>query len=423
MPSPTPTLSLSPSPTPEPQPSRGQTKGQQPLSLAQLLQHYPALFSATQKSHGADVTALANLLEGTEAASRLEDLFTLLDEQVASYQAQLNQRSLELLDALRSRNADVSAPSRPRGAEPPVFSGNATSAESRQEEYTTWRSLCHVKLAIDRQAYPSPRDRLLYIAGRLAGDAYARVRFAIDKIATSPDPAEWPAGWKDYTDLLLYLDPCYITSDVAVHAANAFEELRQGRSMLFADFIGKFCRLADDCKLSNTAKVEALRRKVNAPLQDALVPVVIRPGPDDFMEWTKLFQSLSNNLTDRAFRARRDAGLQQIHRPAAIPMQPAPQAPLPSVDPMQLDRIRSYRGPISPEERERRQKNNLCLYCGAPGHYSLGCPNKRPTGLRAIDLPLRSPSPALSATPSMTPSTASSVPSSTAGTSLSSGNE
>jgi hypothetical protein len=314
--------------------------------------------------------------------------------------------------------------SRPRHPDPPVFSGDATSAESRQEEYTTWRSLCYVKLAMDEQAYLSPRSRLLYIASRLAGDAYARIRFAVDKIAISPDPAQWPDGWQDHADLFKYLDPCYITSDVAVRAANAFEELKQGRTTPFADFIAKFCRLADDCKLSSTAKVDALRRKVNGPLQDALVPVVVRPDPDDFMKWTELFRNLSNNLADRAFRARRDTGSQPIHRPAAMPAEPAPQASLLPADPMQLDRIRSHRGPISPEERERRRKNNLCLYCGAPGHYSLGCPNKRPTELlRAIDMPPRSPSPALSAAPSMTPSIAPSVLSSTAGASLSPGNE
>ena len=429
------------------------------LSLARLLLSYPALLSATRDSHSANVTPLAALLEDSqEATSRLEDIFSLLDRQVAGYQTRLDQGAAELqkcralldertaelsasqarlvtalLDARnpQPRGADTPAPVRHRHPDPAVFSGDAASAEARQEEYTTWRSLCLVKLAQDQDAYPLPRNRLLYIAGRLAGDAYARVRFAVDKIAASPDPAQWPDSWKDYPDLLGYLDPCYITSDTAVRAANAFEELKQGRTMPFADFIAKFCRLADDCGLSNTAKVDALRRKVNAPLQDALVPIVSRPGPDDFLKWTELFRNLSNNLMDRAFRARRDAGPSPTYRPAGTP----PQASLPPTDPMQLDRVQTPqapRGPISPGERERRRKNNLCLYCGTPGHYSLGCPNKRPTGLlRAIDLPSRSPSPAPSSTVSITPSStvsitpsmSASVRSGAAGAPLSSENE
>lgn len=40
-------------------------------------------------------------------------------------------------------------------------------------------------------------------------------------------------------------------------------------------------------------------------------------------------------------------------------------------EPMQLGRTS-----LAPEERERRRKSNLCLYCGAAGHYISGCPAK-----------------------------------------------
>lgn len=36
------------------------------------------------------------------------------------------------------------------------------------------------------------------------------------------------------------------------------------------------------------------------------------------------------------------------------------------------------RGPLSKEERQRRKDNNLCLYCGNPGHLAQACPNARP---------------------------------------------
>ncbi|XP_026203899.1 uncharacterized protein LOC113154109 [Anabas testudineus] len=40
-------------------------------------------------------------------------------------------------------------------------------------------------------------------------------------------------------------------------------------------------------------------------------------------------------------------------------------------EPMQLGRSR-----LTPEERERRFRDNLCLYCGASGHKALSCPLK-----------------------------------------------
>ncbi len=41
---------------------------------------------------------------------------------------------------------------------------------------------------------------------------------------------------------------------------------------------------------------------------------------------------------------------------------------------MQLDSV-CYQ-PLTRAERQRRQDNNLCLYCGAPGHRVSNCPRK-----------------------------------------------
>ena len=47
------------------------------------------------------------------------------------------------------------------------------------------------------------------------------------------------------------------------------------------------------------------------------------------------------------------------------------------------------RGRLTPGERKYRMDNNLCLYCGKPGHKAMECtapPNKRPgTKLRQIE--------------------------------------
>lgn len=49
------------------------------------------------------------------------------------------------------------------------------------------------------------------------------------------------------------------------------------------------------------------------------------------------------------------------------------------VEPMQLGRAQ-----LSNEERERRLKNNLCLYCGLYGHTKAQCPNKPATKTLAM---------------------------------------
>ena len=40
-------------------------------------------------------------------------------------------------------------------------------------------------------------------------------------------------------------------------------------------------------------------------------------------------------------------------------------------EPMQLGRSR-----LSPEEREQRMRDRLCLYCGRPGHVIRACPSR-----------------------------------------------
>jgi hypothetical protein len=48
-----------------------------------------------------------------------------------------------------------------------------------------------------------------------------------------------------------------------------------------------------------------------------------------------------------------------------------------------------HRGRLTPGERKHHMDNNLCLYCGKPGHKAIECkalPNKRPgTKLRQVD--------------------------------------
>lgn len=49
-------------------------------------------------------------------------------------------------------------------------------------------------------------------------------------------------------------------------------------------------------------------------------------------------------------------------------------------EPMQLGLLRPS---LTPEERQRRRVNNLCMYCGESGHYVRSCPNKTRKSLSA----------------------------------------
>jgi len=47
-------------------------------------------------------------------------------------------------------------------------------------------------------------------------------------------------------------------------------------------------------------------------------------------------------------------------------------------EPMELDTIKFKK--LTQEEKEKRRKEGLCMYCGQKGHYASRCPNKgKPT--------------------------------------------
>lgn len=107
----------------------------------------------------------------------------------------------------------------------------------------------------------------------------------------------------------------------------------------------------------------------------------------------KDFQDLCIKLDNRIFERKQES---KGHRPAlpASSKKPAHsgrnfgrpaavQVNTYSGAPMDLDASHSNRKfkPLTPQERQHRMTNNLCLYCGKPGHRAGDCPmKKKPTG-------------------------------------------
>ena len=75
---------------------------------------------------------------------------------------------------------------------------------------------------------------------------------------------------------------------------------------------------------------------------------------------------------------------QQQHQPQLqqIPQNPNPsrqalplaQNPAAGAGPMELDGSHGVRGPLTCDERRRREDNNLCAYCGQSGHLIANYP-------------------------------------------------
>ncbi|ORZ33786.1 hypothetical protein BCR44DRAFT_350387 [Catenaria anguillulae PL171] len=98
--------------------------------------------------------------------------------------------------------------------------------------------------------------------------------------------------------------------------------------------------------------------------------------------WTTLLSSPRRMFTRHGSKHPHDPPppRQPVSHSAPVPLSPAtPLAPSSydaGDDKMVVDALQ-MRGPISDAEKQRRLDNNLCLYCGKPGHSANACPNKR----------------------------------------------
>lgn len=270
---------------------------------------------------------------------------------------------------------------RPRGADPPVFKGEPAPTRAaivaRQEEFTNWRSLLAVKLVMDRDAYPSPVDRILYTASCLGGDAYQQIRSKIDAITSNADdPSQW-AEVQDYCDILKDLNRAYITIDVTAEARRNFDILKmepdKGPKRHYSDFITSFIKLSDLADYDDTHKVKALRDKVSRALSAALVSITDRPANDDFTGWVEMFRQLQCNIDDNLSR----------NNPwyDSKPNRGGSGNGGGGGDPMDLSKIgEGPRPPLTDDERHRRRQENLCMYCGRSGHYFINCRARKAAG-------------------------------------------
>ena len=129
--------------------------------------------------------------------------------------------------------------------------------------------------------------------------------------------------------------------------------------------------LLGDLSWDDSAKVSALKARINDELSQALIPVIQTPEHNDFDGWVNLLVKLADNAEAYAHRKRPHL----THASTPI-RQPPPNhlrhntdvTQMGPADPMELDAVH-----LHPAERIRRLQSSLCLYCGKAGHFKGQC--------------------------------------------------
>jgi len=299
--------------------------------------------------------------------------------------AYLEARLSELEEKLQLSLSQAAKPStkEPKIADPEPFKGDRL-------QLTNFLSQCQLKVGAQPARYPDEMTKILFAGSFLRGEAYSWFQPLLASSHLGVQPAEFES-FKTFTDALntIYGDP-----NLEITAERELRQLRQTSSV--AQYIAEFQRIRQYVHHNEAALISQFYYGLRDNVKDRLAN---SPRPSTLVELMKSATSHDSRIHERILERKADSTrLQPTPRnsstlsipptPSRTPSPAAPPTPRPvsssatpqtSADgtvPMQLDNVRGYRSPLSPAERERRIRENLCHYCGSPGHKVADCPYK-----------------------------------------------
>ena len=264
--------------------------------------------------------------------------------------------------------------------------------EGTRSDIDPFLTRLRLKLNGNADRYPTESSRVQYAVGRLAGKAEQLVQLHIDR---DTGVIEF-LSLKEFSDWIIseFEDP-----DKMRNAQVELQGLRQ-KNREFSTYYSEFAPLMLKTGFNDEGKTAALMNGISRELRAAMA---VRDTPPTFAELVKDLHKVDGRLrANDAFNNRsgqsnsantRNPSRLQQQQQRAAPSNPSRPASAPPVAPVTIalppvevmdTTAGAGRGPISPAERERRIRENLCTYCGARGHYRKNCPTKPTSRLRAI---------------------------------------
>ena len=271
-----------------------------------------------------------------------------------------NQPSTSSLQALAqpdqasSGHSASAPPPEPRVPTPERFRGE-------RRKFRAFKNACLLYLALQPRTFSSESVKVGFIISLLAEEPQTWAHNLLEQ--KSPVLNSTNSFFEAMAQL--YEDPQRtVTAESALHA------LQQNKRPA-EDYTVDFRRWAADTDWNEAALKYQYRHGLSEALKDELARVETPASLEDLI-------ALAIQM-DRRLRERRSECLQGSRATCVMPKVPFMASPLPGPavnapadgEPMQIGLIRSS---LTPEERQRRRQANLCLYCGASGHFLRNCP-------------------------------------------------
>lgn len=250
-----------------------------------------------------------------------------------------------------------------------------------RSKLTTFITKLDTVFLLDSAKYNSELKKTTYAAFNMRGIAFEWVSpylndYLNDKENATDETKSVMGSWKE---MKVKLRKHFGEPDKLVEAQTKIMTLRQQGSV--HEYATKFRALIAVLKWDDKATIPIFRMG----LKEGVRWDIRKEKPDTLTELIDTALQSENELQE--FQRPQPHRFVHLQRPA----NPKPNIGKPRNSgfyggpmPMDLDNAnkkRNYKkGPISAKERENRIKNNLCLYCGKPGHVANDCfaKNKKP---------------------------------------------
>ncbi|CAD6939444.1 unnamed protein product [Tilletia laevis] len=294
----------------------------------------------------------------------------------------LNTALLGHLERLQARADDTPAPPRdePAGAQeadpflphfrvkaskPPEFNGK------NKRLATTFLAHLSLSFAADPASSRNPQQKIVFAASYLRDQAFAW--YEPHLLNNSVVTRDWETFKTEFVRALG--DP-----DLQRTLERELYALRQTGSA--ADYSTKFFKICSQLNWNDEPLRAQFRKNLKDDVKDALA--YTDQTPSSVEDLSALAIRLGNRLFERRLESRRSAAssnsapqaIQTTHTTTQTSTTTAPAHSRTGPVPMELDATRSRFQPLKDEERARRRRLGLCLYCAEPGHVAQQCPKK-----------------------------------------------
>jgi Retrotransposon gag protein/Zinc knuckle len=221
---------------------------------------------------------------------------------------------------------------------------------------------------LNSSRFTSEYNKILFIGSLLTGDAAIWFE-AMDRVPGNAIMESYATFLNGFT--VLFSDPAS-----ASIARRKIKLLHQG-TMSASTYAMKFTSLSLETGFNDAALLDAFSSNLNNKIKDIISTSI--DVPENFDE----FVNYAIKVDNRVYERRMESNGSFNNFSFGNTYQASPVRPVVN-DPMELDNLQvgQPRGPINQDERDRRRRLNLCLYCGAEGHIVRDCPTKNVQGRR-----------------------------------------